>query len=48
MMFGLIPDGLTFYMASEIALSSTVIRQIAFGLAAIPFLLVFVLFKKRK
>jgi Family of unknown function (DUF6328) len=48
MMFGLIPAGLTLYLALEIALSFTVGREIAFGLAAIPFLLVYVLFKKRK
>jgi Family of unknown function (DUF6328) len=47
-MFGLIPAGLTLYLALEIALSFTVGREIAFGLAAIPFLLVLVLFKKRK
>ena len=47
-MFGLIPAGLTLYLALEIALSFTVGREIAFGLAAIPFLQVFVLFKKRK
>jgi Family of unknown function (DUF6328) len=48
MMFGLIPAGLTLYLALEIALSFTVGREIAFGLAAIPFCLVYVLFKKRK
>jgi hypothetical protein len=48
MIFGLIPFGLTLYLALEIALSFTVSREIAFGLAAIPFLLVYVLFKKRK
>lgn len=48
MMFGLIPAGITLYLALEIALSFTVGREIAFGLAAIPFLLVYVLFKKRK
>ncbi|MDQ3887878.1 MAG: DUF6328 family protein [Thermoproteota archaeon] len=48
MIFGLIPAGLTLYLALEIALSFTVSREAAFGLAAIPFLLVYVLFKKRK
>ena len=48
MMFGLIPAGATLYLALEIALSFTVGRGIAFGLAAIPFLLVYILFKKRK
>jgi hypothetical protein len=48
MIFGLIPAGLTLYLALEIALSFTVSREIAFGLAAIPFLLVYLLFKKRK
>ena len=48
MIFGLIPAGLTLYLALEIALSFTVGREIAFGLAAIPFLLVYLLFKKRK
>jgi Family of unknown function (DUF6328) len=48
MIFGLIPVGLTLYLALEIALSFTVSREIAFGLAAIPFLLVYLLFKKRK
>jgi hypothetical protein len=46
--FGLIPAGVTLYLALEIALSFTVSREIAFGLAAIPFLLVYLLFKKRK
>ena len=48
MMFGLIPAGLTLYLALEIALSFTVGREIAFGLAEIPFCLVYVLFKKSK
>ncbi len=48
MMFGLIPAGVTLYLALEIALSLTVGGAIAFGLAAVPFLLVYVLFKKRK
>ncbi len=48
MMFGIIPAGVTLYLALEIALSLTVGEAIAFGLAAVPFLLVYVLFKKRK
>jgi hypothetical protein len=48
MIFGLIPAVITLYFGLEIALSFTVGREIAFGLAAIPFLLVYVLFKKRK
>jgi hypothetical protein len=48
MVFGLIPAAITLYLALEIALSLIVGREIAFGLAAIPFLLVYILFKKRK
>lgn len=48
MMFGLIPAGLTLYLALEIALSFTGGREIAFGLAAIPFSLVYVLSKREK
>ncbi len=48
MMFGLIPAGVTLYLALEIALSFTVSREVAFGLAAIPFLLVYVIFINRK
>lgn len=48
MMFGLIPAGVTLYLALEIALSLTVGGGVAFGLASIPFLLVYLLFKKRK
>ncbi len=48
MMFGLIPAGVTLYLALEIALSLTVGGAFAFGLAAVPFFLVYVLFKKRK
>lgn len=48
MMFGLIPAGVTLYLALEIALSLTVGGAIAFGLAAVPFFLVYILFKKRK
>jgi hypothetical protein len=46
--FGLIPAGVTLYLALEIALSFTVRTEIAFGLAALPFLLVYILFRKRK
>jgi hypothetical protein len=48
MIFGLIPAGVTLYLALEIALSFTVGGGIAFVLAAIPFLFVYILFKKRK
>ncbi len=48
MMFGLIPAGITLYLALEIALSLTVGGASAFVLAAIPFLLVYLLFRKRK
>jgi hypothetical protein len=48
MIFGLIPAGVTLYLALEIALSLIVGREIVFGLAAIPFLLVYILVKKRK
>ena len=48
MMYGLIPAGVTLYLALEIALSFTMGRGTVFGLAAIPFLLVYILFKKRK
>lgn len=48
MIFGLIPAGITLYLALEIALSLTVGGAIAFVLAAIPFLLVYLLFRKRK
>lgn len=48
MMFGLIPAGVTLYLALEIALSFTVGQVIAFVLAAIPFILVYCLFRKRK
>jgi hypothetical protein len=48
MIFGLIPAGVTFYLALEIASSFTVRIEIAFGLAAVPFLLVYILFRKRK
>jgi hypothetical protein len=48
MIFGLIPFGLTLYLALQIALSFSVSWEVAFGLAAIPFLFVYLLFKKRK
>ena len=48
MMFGLIPAGITLYLALEIALSFTVGQVIAFVLAALPFILVYCLFRKRK
>jgi Family of unknown function (DUF6328) len=48
MIFGLIPAGVTLYLSLEIALSLTVSRTVSFGLAAIPFLLVYILFRMRK
>jgi hypothetical protein len=48
MIFSLIPAGVTLYLALEIALSFTVSKEVAFGLAAISFLFVYLLFKKRK
>ena len=48
MIFGLILAVITLYFGLEIVLSFTVGREVAFGLVAIPFLLVYVLFKKRK
>jgi Family of unknown function (DUF6328) len=48
MMFGLIPAGITLYLSLEIAASFTVRTEIAFVLAALPFLLVYLLYKKRK
>lgn len=47
MIFGFIPTGITLYLCLEIALSS-LIREFAFVLAAIPFIFVYVLFIKRK
>ena len=50
MMFGLIPAGVTCntILGFGDRFAFTVGRGIAFGLAAIPFLLVYILFKKRK
>lgn len=47
MLFGFIPTGITLYLSLEIALSSF-IGISAFALSALPFVLVYVLFLKRK
>jgi uncharacterized protein DUF6328 len=47
MLFGFIPTGITLYLSLEIALSSF-IGIWAFALSALPFILVYVLFLKRK
>jgi len=47
MLFGFIPTGITLYLSLEIALSSF-IGISAFALSAVPFVLVYVLFLKRK
>jgi hypothetical protein len=47
MMFGFIPTGATLYLCLVLSLSS-VIGEFAFLLAAAPFVLVYVLFLKRK
>lgn len=47
-MFGLIPAGITLYLGLELALSSILDRFSAFILAAIPFALVYILFRMRK
>ena len=45
--FGLVPAGVTLYLGLEIALSS-VMNELAFALAAVPFVMVYVLFRMRK
>ena len=47
-MFGLIPAGVTLYLALEIALSFTVGSGIVFGLAAIPFFTLCTYFSRRE
>ena len=47
MIFGFIPTGVTLYLCLVLSLSS-IISEVAFLLAAIPFVLVYVLFLKRK
>jgi hypothetical protein len=46
--FGLIPAGITLFLGLELALSSILDRFPAFLLAAIPFVLVYILFRLRK
>jgi hypothetical protein len=46
--FGLIPAGITLFLGLELALSSILDRFPAFLLAAIPFVLVYLLFRLRK
>jgi hypothetical protein len=46
--FGIAPAFVTLYLGLEIALSSVMVDVLAFALAAVPFALVYVLFKKRK
>ncbi len=48
MIFGLIPAGLTLYLALEIALSFTVSREIAFGLAVKYHSCLYTYFSKRE
>lgn len=47
MLFGFVPMGITLYLSLELALSSLV-HEFGFLLAAIPFVLVYVLFLMRK
>jgi hypothetical protein len=46
--FGLIPAAITLFLGLELALSSILDRFPAFILAAIPFVLVYILFRMRK
>jgi hypothetical protein len=46
-MFGFVPIGLTLYLSLEVAMS-LLIGELAFIVAAIPFVFVYILFKKRK
>jgi hypothetical protein len=46
--FGLIPAGITLFLGLELALSSILDRFPAFILAAVPFVLVYILFRMRK
>ena len=45
--FGLIPAGITLFLGLELALSSLLDRFPAFMLAAIPFVVVYILFRMR-
>ena len=46
--FGIIPSLVSLYLSLEIALSSVIGNEIAFVLAAVPFLMIYVFFKMRK
>ena len=46
--FGLIPAGFTLYLGLELALSSVTEAILAYLLAAIPFVLVYIFFRMRK
>jgi hypothetical protein len=46
--FGLIPAGITLFLGLELALSSILDRFPAFMLVAIPFAVVYILFRMRK
>ncbi len=46
--FGIVPALLTLYLGLEIALSQVMGDEYAFVLAAVPFVMVYVFFKKRK
>ena len=46
--FGLIPAGITLFLGLELALSSLLDRFHAFMLAAIPFVIVYILFRMGK
>ena len=46
--FGIIPSLVSLYLSLEIALSSVMGNEIAFVLAAVPFLMIYVFFRMRK
>lgn len=46
--FGLIPAGITLFLGLGIALTAVMAAGLAFGLAAVPFVLVYILFRMRK
>ena len=45
---GLIHSGITLYLGIEIALGSVLTTVAAFGLAAIPFIIVYIYFRERR
>ena len=45
---GLIHSGITLYLGIEIALGSVLTTVMAFGLAAIPFIIVYIYFRERR